>query len=315
MKRPPATGRFDGRTRWNREVIAVRTFRSIIPPRSHDGQMVWRVSGKTPAEPAKRGFTLLELLIVVAIISILAVIAIPNLLEAQTRSKVARVKAEMRTLATAMETFCTDYGHYPEAACTPKGYPPSIYTALQNWSAGLCTFRTGGREECDEGDVAIGGIDFPTLTTPAAYISGLPTDPFAAQLGGNIYYAYKSTNYHEGPTIGWIITSVGPDTDIRAPEGRGNTDTTNPISTAAQTHLRDDPCPCGCGGMARILYAAVPMASLADINEDEVIRFLMNDPLEGKPKDVPFLYDFLDRLTYDPTNGTISDGDLWRMRE
>jgi type II secretion system protein G len=58
-------------------------------------------------------FTLIELLIVVAIIAILAAIAVPNFLEAQTRSKVSRVKSDLRSLATAIESYAVDYGNVP----------------------------------------------------------------------------------------------------------------------------------------------------------------------------------------------------------
>ena len=59
-------------------------------------------------------FTLIELLIVVAIIAILAAIAVPNFLEAQTRSKIARAKSDLRTLATALQSYAVDYGTYPD---------------------------------------------------------------------------------------------------------------------------------------------------------------------------------------------------------
>jgi type II secretion system protein G len=60
-----------------------------------------------------KGFTLIELLIVVLIIAILAAIAVPNFLEAQVRAKVSRAKADMRTIATALETYFVDHGQYP----------------------------------------------------------------------------------------------------------------------------------------------------------------------------------------------------------
>ena len=77
------------------------------------------------------GFTLIELLIVVAIIAILAAIAIPNYLMAQTRAKVSRVMAEERTIATAMETYIVDNNSYPctcvcEMLSTPIAYLTSI---------------------------------------------------------------------------------------------------------------------------------------------------------------------------------------------
>lgn len=130
---------------------------------------------------ADRGFTLIELLIVVAIIAILAAIAVPNFLEAQTRAKVSRVKSDMRSLVTALETYHIDASQYAWPADEDGGL-------IQNPAAG-------------------GGEWFETktpvlLTTPISYISTRPPDSFAQK--GSVDYQnfhYSTLDYvrqHEG---------------------------------------------------------------------------------------------------------------------
>lgn len=124
-------------------------------------------------------FTLIELLIVVAIIAILAAIAVPNFLEAQTRSKVSRVKADQRSLATALEAYYVDQNNYA----------PNV------------------------SDFAIGLV---RLSTPVAYITDAwVEDPFGnsewATYNGrdSIYFYY---NYHQlaSEPLGALALQVYP---------------------------------------------------------------------------------------------------------
>ena len=62
---------------------------------------------------SQQGFTLIELLIVVAIIGIIAAIAIPNLLNAIQRGKQKRTMGDIRTIATAVESYSIDNNKYP----------------------------------------------------------------------------------------------------------------------------------------------------------------------------------------------------------
>lgn len=73
-----------------------------------------------------QGFTLVEIMIVVAIIALLAAIAIPNLLRAKLSANDALAKATLRSISTAAESFATaNNGTYPTAITSLTGATPA----------------------------------------------------------------------------------------------------------------------------------------------------------------------------------------------
>lgn len=201
-----------------------------------------------------KGFTLIELLIVVAIIAILAAIAVPNFLEAQTRSKVSRIRADIRTVATGLESYAVDNNKYP----VPRMIAP-INTAARQSAA---QFIPGGAH------AATGGGQVGGLTSPISYLtSSKLKDVFAVGVFDDEHndLSYQNIDYWYDP--GLLFAEVGNPTDLSALDGSVGR------------------------GYFKNIYGAYKMASL------------------GPDKDYTG-----GRHPYDPTNGSISEGDIFRTQ-
>jgi len=75
-----------------------------------------------------KGFTLVEIMIVVAIISLLVTIAIPNLMEARKSANATAAGANIRALGSAAELAWSSLGRYPQSRSEMQRFDASIST-------------------------------------------------------------------------------------------------------------------------------------------------------------------------------------------
>ena len=173
-----------------------------------------------------KGFTLIELLIVVAIIAILAAIAVPNFLEAQTRSRVARMTADMRTVATGIESYSVDYNKPPfDFDGHATGWPYYLHTGLSTPISYLTSSRAimdvfaEGRElPSPTGSERIRErLRYRAFSQDYLTASGRPSQYTGPNLPGPDAPGNAAAQRVHGA---WFIVSRGPDGRLVSPEGR-----------------------------------------------------------------------------------------------
>ncbi len=126
-----------------------------------------------PTSRRPSAFTLIELLIVVAIIGILAAIAVPNFLNARLKALTSRVQADMRTVSDAYQMYFLDRGAWPP--------------------------------HCD------GPAQHRFVTTPVSYLNISVEDPFAQseQAKGDTLWENTWGQYHPEVAMAWNTKSYG----------------------------------------------------------------------------------------------------------
>lgn len=137
----------------------------------------------------RRGFSLIELLIVIAIILILITIAVPNLTRARMHASETAALAAVKTIHTAQVQYYSTYGRYA-VSLTELG-PPASGTANASAADIIGSDLAGGKKQ---------GYLFTLTGTPGGYIVNANPEAFGTS-GSKCYYSDQTmvVRVNEGP--------------------------------------------------------------------------------------------------------------------
>ena len=199
------------------------------------------------------GFTLVELMVVVAIIGLLSAVAVPNFKKYQAKAKVSEAKLQLSALYTAESAFFSDYNIYHNCL-TYMGFDPGPEAANRYYAIGFVT--------------AAAAINATAYT--AAVNSGLNS---AATTGcpQNNAIASGATNGNSDNSDTWFPAGKGIGSSV------ANTTAFVPATTlGTQANAAAMVFTAGAGGVISQQFVGAGSTSQLTIDQNKVIRVITN---------------------------------------